>query len=341
MEGTINAQDVPERFREPLFGMPEQEMQGLIDRRNRVASGVRELEERLSGHEEAAEWWASDLDKDTIMRTGSDDVEALHEMLQEGITEVGDMDAVQQELWEPVIFVRAEASAGASPPSKYAENLAKSKYVREKFPLASKWVTEASENFKRMTKDVDWDNIDDFDYENLTDQFDMELLSVAYRDVDINKGNHKFVKDLQVEVHRAAAQDAGWGLEGAKTQLENITNKLNAAQSGSAPASELYRKLKNEGTHSALASELADYRPTGTADEIGRATHLMKKMGFDGILHQGGRGADSRHHLVSIAFSPDQVYRPWVAGKKKSLAPGMLGGFMATPLVRRRRDDER
>ena len=59
-----------------------------------------------------------------------------------------------------------------------------------------------------------------------------------------------------------------------------------------------------------------------TGDEVSRSikTHLgvehihpiVKELGYDGIIHTGGRG-DRLKHLVAIAHDPSQIYKPFIA----------------------------
>jgi hypothetical protein len=72
----------------------------------------------------------------------------------------------------------------------------------------------------------------------------------------------------------------------------------------------------------------------GRDEELTVVRHLLKKAGFDSIVHRGGRG-EGMHHLVNIAFDPEQIYKPFVAGKYKSMklpatgASASLGSMLA------------
>jgi len=67
-----------------------------------------------------------------------------------------------------------------------------------------------------------------------------------------------------------------------------------------------------------------------TAGGKTKARDVLKREGYDGILHRGGSNAEDLHHLVAVAFDPEQIYRPWVAEREKNLkAPVSIVGLGA------------
>lgn len=55
------------------------------------------------------------------------------------------------------------------------------------------------------------------------------------------------------------------------------------------------------------------------------ANEVLRKAGFDGITHTGGRNIGTVDHPVAIAFNNEQVYKPWVAPAEAAIPAPYAG----------------
>jgi len=80
-----------------------------------------------------------------------------------------------------------------------------------------------------------------------------------------------------------------------------------------------------------------------TRGNVNRLPETLKKHGYDGIIHKGGKITGGKPHNVTIAFDPSQVYKPYIA---KAIQPevampsarnGLKGGIAAYNVFARNR----
>ena len=125
-----------------------------------------------------------------------------------------------------------------------------------------------------------------------------------------------------------------------RRQFLDIRNPINMDVGQDAGTIDRMMKAYGEVTGNPLTRDLTapvlpvdKYATAMKADTLEQFPDIIKQMGHDGIVHQGGAraGRGKTMHDVAIAMDPSQVYKPWIAPTPKT-APstrGPLGALLA------------
>lgn len=130
------------------------------------------------------------------------------------------------------------------------------------------------------------------------------------------------------------------GIKGKRSLYDKLLQEANDNRESVRDLTQHMRSLKSQGMGQNLLDKydlLEAFRNRNVPKEIpgeqyleylhdtigspNAIPHALKKLGYDGIVHAGGKRVGTAGHNVAIAFDPSQVHQPYIAKRLASELP--------------------